>query len=73
MLDNFSNVKLVVLVWIEILVGWVFVFCEGDVCDGVLLCWLFKVYGIEIVMYFVGFKVVGELVYKLLEYFDNNV
>lgn len=34
---------------------------------------IFYDYVIEVVIYFVGLKVVGEFVVKLLEYYDNNV
>lgn len=45
----------------------------GEFYDLVLLKKIFIVYDIEVVIYFVVFVLVGELVVNLVKYYDNNV
>lgn len=58
---------------IECLSGKYLIFVEGDICNEVFIIEILYDYVIDIVIYFVGLKVVGELVVRLLEYYDNNV
>lgn len=71
--DNFVNSKVELVCWIEWIMGKMFVFYQVDVCDEVVFVKVFDVYLIIGMIYFVVFKVVGELVVKLFEYYQNNI
>lgn len=78
-IDNFYNVfcgggfLFESLWWVQELIGCFVEFEEMDILDqGVLQCF-FKKYSFMVVIYFVGFKVVGELVQKFLDYYRVNL
>lgn len=52
-----------------VIIGKLVIFVKGDICDFGVLDQVFLEYNIYFVIYFVGLKVVGELVQKLLEYY----
>lgn len=72
-LDNLCNSKSEVIKRISKITSRQVEFIHGDIRDRSLLQFIFKQYGIDVVIHFAGLKAVGESVSKPLEYYDNNV
>lgn len=56
-----------------VVVNLVVKFYQGDLWDVDFLNYVFDIEDIEVVVYFVVFLIVLELMSKLLKYFDNNI
>ena len=72
-IDDFSNSKPEVLENIKKITGKDFKFYEMDYADREKLEKVFEENNIDSVMYFAGFKAVGESTKKPIEYYINNV
>lgn len=68
-LDNLSNLFEILFECVEKIMGKKVFFYKGDVLDCGILCKIFVENKIELVIYFVGLKVVGESVCELLCYY----
>lgn len=71
--DNLSNFGEFVIEWIYEIIGVWLIFICGDVWDFVIFDEVLFFWDIEVVMYFVVYKVVGEFVEIFLSYYYNNV
>lgn len=71
--DNLSNSDASVIDRIEMITGVRPVFYNVDIADRAMLDDLFDEQGIESVVHFAGYKVVGESIYKPIEYYRNNL
>ena len=72
-IDNFSNSKSSSLDAIKKITGKDFKFYEIDYLDKDALNKVFEENKIDAVIYFAGFKAVGESVQKPIEYYTNNI
>lgn len=71
--DNFSNSNPDVIKRIKNVTGKDFVFVEADLLDQEKIEHMFRIYQIEAVIHFAGFKAVGESVEIPLTYYHNNI
>jgi len=72
-LDNLSNSNIDVLSRLEIILGKMPNFINGDIRDQSLLESSMRDYSIDAVIHFAGLKAVGQSVQEPLMYYDNNV